>query len=115
MPFDPKRDPLDPKTFQILLSLAAEQRHGYAIRQEVEQRTQGAVRLWPATLYGILAGLAERGLIEETEGPGGEEDDTRRRYYLLTPAGRGALAREAARLEHLVQLARSRLALKEGT
>ena len=115
MPFDPMGDPLDPKTFHILLSLAAQQRHGYAIRQEVEQRTRGAVRLWPATLYGILAELAERGLIEETGGSGGVDDDARRRYYLLTPAGRAALAGETARLDHLVRLARSRLALEEGT
>lgn len=105
---------LDRKAVEILISLAAEPRHGYAIRQEVEARTDGTVRLWPATLYGTLAGLAEGGLIEETEGPGGADDDPRRRYYQLTAAGRSALAREATRLDELARLARSRLALGLG-
>ncbi len=103
-------DGLDPKSFQMLVALASGPRHGYAIRQEVEARTEGAVRLWPATLYGTLAELAERGLIEETESPGGADDDARRRYYALTELGRRVLAAEAARLDSLVRLARSRLA-----
>jgi DNA-binding PadR family transcriptional regulator len=107
--------PVDPKAFHIMLSLAAEPRHGYAIRQEVEERTEGAVRLWPATLYGTLAELTESGLIEESEGPGGPDDDPRRRYYALTVDGRGVLAREAARLHGLAQLARTRLSLRDAT
>lgn len=103
-------DGLDPKSFQMLVALAGGPRHGYAIRQEVEARTEGAVRLWPATLYGTLAELAERGLIEETESPGGEDDDARRRYYALTAVGRKVVAEEAARLDKLVRLARTRLA-----
>jgi len=101
---------LDTKSMHMLVALAGGPRHGYAIRQEVEARTEGAVRLWPATLYGTLAELVERGLIEETESPGGPDDDPRRRYYALTAAGRSALAEEAARLEGLAQLARTRLA-----
>ncbi len=100
---------MDPKSFHILIVLAAGPRHGYAIRQDVEEWTEGEVRLWPATLYGTLSALEERGFIAETESPGGEGDDPRRKYYELTAAGRSALTAEAARLEGLARLARSRL------
>lgn len=105
---------MDPKAFHILVSLAPGPMHGYAIRQEVERRTGGDVRLWPATLYGTLSGLASGGLIEETESPGGADDDPRRRYYALTGEGRAVLGAEAARLEKLVRLARTGLALGEA-
>jgi DNA-binding PadR family transcriptional regulator len=99
----------DAMSFHILLVLAGAPLHGYAVRQEVEARTEGAIRLWPATLYGALADLAKRGLIEESASPGGAEDDPRRRYYALTAAGRYVLAAEASRLESLAQLVRARL------
>jgi DNA-binding PadR family transcriptional regulator len=105
----------DEKSFQILLALAARPMHGYAIRQEVEAETDGAVRLWPATLYGLLAELAHQGLIEEAESPGGPDDDPRRRYYSLTVAGRAALLGEADRLERLARVARSNLGLGGAT
>lgn len=105
---------MDPKSFHILVVLARQPLHGYGIRQEVETRTDGEVRLWPATLYGTLSDLAERGWIEETESPGGPDDDPRRKYYALTAAGRSALSAEAARLEGLVRLARSRLVPEAG-
>jgi DNA-binding PadR family transcriptional regulator len=70
---------LGPKSFHILVALAARPLHGYAIRQEVEERTGGGIRLWPATLYGALAELTEAGLIEETEGPADEPADARGR------------------------------------
>ena len=105
---------MDAKSFEILAALAAEPSHGYAIRREVETRTDGAVRLWPATLYGTLAELAERGWIREVPSPRGEEDDPRRRYYALTSEGRRALADEAERLEELAGLARRRLAVGEA-
>ena len=100
---------LDRKSFHVMVALARNPMHGYAIRQEVEARTEGSVRLWPATLYGLLAEISERGLIEETKSPGGPDDDPRRRYYALTTRGRRALAAEAARLEGLAQLARANL------
>jgi DNA-binding PadR family transcriptional regulator len=103
--------PSDEKGFHILVALAARPLHGYAIRQEVESRTEGAVRLWPTTLYGLLAELTDQGLIRETGGPGGPDDDPRRRYYTLTAAGRRLVAAEAARLERLARLARSNLSL----
>jgi DNA-binding PadR family transcriptional regulator len=102
---------MDPKQFHIMVVLAAEPLHGYAIRQEVEERTDGRIRLWPATLYGTLKALAGSGLIEETGSPSGPDDDPRRRYYALTVEGRRRLEREAARLEGLARLARARLAL----
>lgn len=105
---------LDPHGFHILVALASGESHGYAIRQEVEARTEGRVRLWPATLYGTLAELVRRSLIEETSGPGGPGDDPRRRYYAITDRGRQALEAEAARLESLAQLARARLATGEA-
>jgi DNA-binding PadR family transcriptional regulator len=99
----------DEKGFHILIALARRPLHGYAVRQEVEARTEGAVRLWPATLYGLLSELATERLIEETRGPGGPDDDARRRYYALTAAGRRVLEAEAARLERLARVARTSL------
>ena len=106
---------MDGKSFQILAALAAEPSHGYAIRQEVESRTDGQIRLWPATLYGTLSELDERGWITEVPSPRGDDDDPRRRYYALTPEGRQALADEAERLEALAGWARDRLAAGEAT
>ena len=105
---------MDGKSFQILAALAAGPSHGYAIRQEVETRTDGEIRLWPATLYGTLAELDERGWIAEVPSPLGDDDDPRRRYYALTRAGREALAAEAERLEELAVWARERLASGEA-
>lgn len=108
----PQRDHhafVDPKAFHILVVLAGGPVHGYAIRQEVEARTGGAVRLWPATLYGLLSDLTAQGLIHESDAPGGDDDDPRRHYYALTPAGRRLVSAEAARLERLARLVRARL------
>lgn len=105
---------LDPKSFHILVAVADQPRHGYAIRQEVEERTAGAVKLWPATLYGTLAELVGHGLLAETTSPAGDGDDARRRYYALSAAGRRALAAEAARLEELAMTARRRLSTERS-
>jgi DNA-binding PadR family transcriptional regulator len=99
--------PLQPATFHILVALGDADRHGYAIMQEVAQRTGGAFRLNPGTLYTTIRRLLEQGLIRELdERPDPEHDDERRRYYRLTPAGRAAARAETARLERLVSLAR---------
>jgi DNA-binding PadR family transcriptional regulator len=101
--------PLRTNWFHILLSLADGDQHGYAIMQEVLERTEGEVRLWPATLYGTLRRLMEEGLIDEAgERPASAEDDARRRYYRLTRVGRQTLADEIARLEALVRAARAK-------
>jgi DNA-binding PadR family transcriptional regulator len=93
--------------FHILLSLAEGAQHGYGIMQEVLERTDGKVRLWPATLYGSLKRLVDDGLIEESEDRP-DEDDERRRYYRLTADGRATLAAEIGRLEDLVRAARAK-------
>jgi DNA-binding PadR family transcriptional regulator len=108
--------PLKTNWFHILLCLADREQHGYGIMQEVLERTDGKVRLWPATLYGALRRLADEGLIEAAaERPAHERDDARRRYYRLSTAGRRVLAAEIARLEDLVRAARvKRRALGAG-
>jgi DNA-binding PadR family transcriptional regulator len=101
--------PLKTNWFHILLSLAAEEQHGYGIMQEVLERTGGKVHLWPATLYGTLARLIDAGLIQESEErPAAELDDARRRYYKLTRLGRQVLDLESQRLEELVNVMRAK-------
>jgi DNA-binding PadR family transcriptional regulator len=109
--------PLRSNWFHILLCLADGEQHGYAIMQEVLARTNGKVRLWPATLYGSLGRLMDEGLIEESgERPATDAGDARRRYYRLSPSGRGVLAAEIARLEDLLRAARAkRRSLKTET
>lgn len=96
--------PLKPAWFHILLSLAGDEQHGYGIMLEVQRRTSGKVRLWPATLYGSIKRLISAGLIEESdERPAPELDDARRRYYRLTTLGRQVLDAECERLQELVR------------
>ena len=99
--------PLKAQWFQIMLSLAGGEQHGYGIMQEVLGRTHGKVRLWPATLYGSIKRLIEADLIEESdERPAPELDDARRRYYRLTALGRRVLDAECERFEELVRTIR---------
>jgi DNA-binding PadR family transcriptional regulator len=105
--------PLTTAEFQILLSLAGGERHGYAIMQDVAAATQGKVRLGPGTLYRSLKSLLAAGLIEERgERPDPDLDDERRRYYQLTQLGRRVADAEAARLDALVSQAFARLGLR---
>lgn len=94
--------PLKAAWFQILLSLASGPQHGYAIRLETEERTEGRLTLWPATLYGSIRDLEEAGLIVEDDSVADEDDDPRRRYYRITPRGRDVLIAETDRLQGLV-------------
>lgn len=95
--------PLKTNWFYILLALAAGEQHGYGIMQQVLDRTDQKVRLWPATLYGSLKRLIEHGMIEESaERPAPEFDDARRRYYRLTQFGRQVFNAERERLQELV-------------
>ena len=106
--------PLKPNWFHVLLSLGDQEQHGYGIMQEVLERTDGKVRLWPATLYGTLKRLIDEELIEESdERPAPELDDARRRYYRLTSLGRRVLAAESHRLEDLVRVIRSKRRMAE--
>jgi DNA-binding PadR family transcriptional regulator len=99
--------PLPPATFHILLSVAEEDRHGYAIIQDVAARTDGELKLSAGTLYRSIQRMLEQGLLIETrERPAPEEDDERRRYYRITPYGSDVARAEARRLTQLVRLAR---------
>ncbi len=98
--------PLPPATFHILLALAAGDRHGYGIIQDVEARTGGTLRLSPGTLYRTIQRLLEQGLIVEPKRRPAPLDDPRRRYYRITPFGAAAARAETRRLAHLVRLAR---------
>jgi len=107
--------PLTPAVFHILLALADSERHGYGIVQEITQRTEGAVRMGPGTLYGTIKRLLADGLIIETdERPDPRVDDERRRYYRLTTLGQRMAAAEARRLDQLVRVARTKRLLPEG-
>ena len=100
--------PLPRDTFQILVSLADRERHGYSVMQDVAQRTDGAVRLSPSTLYASIKRLLDQDLIEElAERPDPKHDDERRRYYRLTSLGRRVAMAEARRLERLLSDARA--------
>ena len=101
--------PLTAPAFHILLALADEELHGYAMMQEVRERTSGRVRLGAGTLYGNIKRLLGQGLIEESgKRPDPEMDDERRRYYRLTPFGFEVAKAEAKRLEKLVADARGK-------
>ncbi len=101
--------PLPPATFHILMSLAEEERHGYAIIKDVEASTEGELRLSPGTLYRSIQRMLEEGLIvESNRRPARALDDERRRYYRITPAGIAAARAELRRLAQLVRLGRER-------
>jgi DNA-binding PadR family transcriptional regulator len=101
--------PLQSATFHILVALADDDRHGYAIIQDVAARTNGAIKLSAGTLYRSIQRMLEEGLIVEThQRPAPEEDDERRRYYRLTPLGTAVAKAEAERLADLVRMARAR-------
>ncbi len=100
--------PLQPAVFHILMALAEDDRHGYAIIQNVAERTGGAVRLSAGTLYRSIQRMLEEGLlIEVADRPDPEEDDERRRYYRITTLGRNVARAEAQRLIDLVKMARA--------
>jgi DNA-binding PadR family transcriptional regulator len=106
--------PLPAATFHILVALSDADRHGYAIMQEVAQRTEGRTKLNPGTLYTTIQRLLEKGLIVELS-ERQDEDDERRRYYRLTPSGRRAAQLEMSRLSEMVALGRrAGLAPEEG-
>ena len=105
--------PLTPLAFHVLMALADSGRHGYAIIQEVDARTDGLIRLRSGTLYTLLQRLLAEALIAESEArPRSEDDDERRRYYILTTLGRDVLAADARRLESAVAEARRKRVLK---
>ncbi len=111
----PKRklDPLPSAAFNILLALAGEDLHGYAIMRQVEQQTGGRVRLGPGTLYGSLRTLLEASLIEELDDASSLEDSSeRRRYYRLTPGGLKVIRSELGGLAQTLRVARAKRILR---
>jgi len=100
--------PLSTQVFHILLSLVDDDLHGYAIIQDVAERTGGEVRLTASTLYAAIKRLLETGWIEECRERPRVDDDARRRYYHLTALGRHAARAEALRLERLAAMARDK-------
>src|SRR5262249_23703752 len=100
--------PLHRDTFHILVSLADRDRHGYAVLQDVLNRTNGKLRYSPSSLYASIRRLLDQGLIEElADRPDPVFDDERRRYYRLTELGRQVARAEARRLERLLGDARA--------
>ena len=102
--------PLRATDLHILLSLADGDGYGYAIIKEVEERTEGAVRLKPGAFYRILSEMLRQGLVEERQGSDetGVATDKRRRYYGITVLGRNVARAELARMEAMTELGRAR-------
>ena len=100
--------PLRPAVFHILLVLAEGERHGYAVKQEVEKGTDGVVKMGPGTLYESIQRMLEKGLIEESaKRPSPEIDQAQRRYYRLSHFGKKVLEAEIKRLGTIVDQARA--------
>src|SRR3954471_14669825 len=97
--------PLPPAVLHILIALGEGEKHGYAVMQEVAERTGGQLRMSPGTLYGSIRKMLDDGLIEESF-TRAADDDERRRYYRLTKFGRTVAAAEAERLTALLHHAR---------
>ena len=113
---DPRK-PLSLPVVHILLALADGARHGYAIKQDVEERTRGGIRLGPGTLYEAIQRLEDSGLIEETsprvdDSANGQQ--AQRRYYALTDRGWDVLRDEVRRLDDIVAYARANPKLRKG-
>jgi len=110
----PKRklDPLPSAAFQILLSLADEDLHGYGIMRRVADQTGGRMRLGPGTLYSSIQSLLEERFIAEIDLDDLRLGQERRRYYRLTSAGRKLARSEAERLADLLRVARTKKILR---
>jgi DNA-binding PadR family transcriptional regulator len=103
--------PLTVPVFQMLLSLSDRDLHGYAIIQDIGERSNRTLTVRPGTLYRAISRLLDAGLIVEVGSPAADIDE-RRRYYSMTRAGRQAAATESQRLARQVETARARKLLK---
>jgi DNA-binding PadR family transcriptional regulator len=104
--------PLTPAVFHILLALTDGEKHGYAIKKDVEAQTSGRIKMGPGTLYGTIKRMLGAGMIEESDqrlDPA--TDDERRRYYRLTGLGRKVVIAESERLAEVVAVARQKQVL----
>ncbi len=107
--------PLTPPVFHILLALTDEERHGYAIMQDVARQTGDALQLGPGTLYGCLKRMLAAGLVEQSdERPDPTLDDERRRYYRMTALGQRVVREEAKRLANAVSTAKDKRLFDTG-
>jgi len=103
--------PLSLPVFHMLLSLSEGERHGYALKREILQRTERKINLGSGALYGAINKMLENGLIQESdERPDPHLDDERRRYYRITALGCRVVQAEVARLRTLLELAEGQLA-----
>ena len=114
----PTRDPhsqlpLTPVVLHLLLTLTDGARHGYAIAQEIEETTEGQIRMGPGTLYGSIQRMLSSFLIEEAPAPRRTDDDERRRYYRMTAFGRSVLELELERLARIVRSPRAKRVLRD--
>jgi DNA-binding PadR family transcriptional regulator len=101
--------PLKPVEVLVLTMLAAGDRHGYGIRQDILEHTNGTIELEAGNLYRTIRRLEQDGLLDESgRRPAADSDDERRRYYRLTPLGRRVLSAELVRLRQLVRLGEER-------
>jgi DNA-binding PadR family transcriptional regulator len=99
--------PLSTPVLHILLALGHDRMHGYGIMQAIEQKTGGAAKILPGTLYTTLNRMLADGLVGEASAPDdAPDDDRRRRYYRITPFGRDVVAAEAKRMSVLLDVAR---------
>jgi DNA-binding PadR family transcriptional regulator len=106
--------PLSLPVFHMLLALLEGERHGYALKREILQRTDKRLNLGSGALYGAINKMLEQGLIEESdERPDPHLDDERRRYYRITRLGRRVIAAEVARLRALVRMAESHMRIPD--
>jgi DNA-binding PadR family transcriptional regulator len=109
--------PLTPVVLHVLLALADERqgKHGYAVAREVEELTEGQIRMGPGTLYGSIQRMLDASLIEEAPRArrARPDEDERRRYYRITPFGRRVLELEVSRLADVVAIARRKQLLRE--
>ncbi|MGD8328996.1 MAG: PadR family transcriptional regulator [Acidobacteriota bacterium] len=102
--------PLKSRAFHILLALSEGDRHGYGIKQQIEELTDGVLRMGPGTLYETIHRLEKKGLIEDSpHRPDPAEDHSQRRYYRLTDIGRRVLSAEVERLGNVIDYARARV------
>lgn len=104
--------PLTPAVLHILLALSHNPMHGYGIMKQVQEDSQGKVKMGPGTLYGSIGRMIDAGLLRESEKKVGPDmDDERRVYYALTALGQKALSAELARYDEVVSLAKSKTLL----
>jgi DNA-binding PadR family transcriptional regulator len=106
-------DPLPLLSFYILLALHDGPAHGWDVIKRIREITDGQSDPSSGSLYLAMVRLEQQGLLAEASRPAGTGDDSRRRYYKLTPAGRAVARGEASRLDQLVSQAKRRRVLPQ--